>query len=61
MIKKTRKEEAKANQKLLDEINKSLCKIEGWGSIEIIIQNHQVMQITEKNIRKPIITIEKKI
>lgn len=36
-----------------EEISKSLEKIDGWGSIEVIIQDNNITQVTEKNIRKP--------
>ncbi len=45
------------SQKILEELSQSINSIHGWGSIEIIIQNNQVTQITEKNIRKPIISL----
>ncbi len=38
---------------LLKELSESIKKIDGWGSIEVFIQNHCVTQITEKNIKKP--------
>lgn len=43
----------KITKEILQEFCKSLEKIDGWGSIEIIIQDNKVTQITEKNIRKP--------
>lgn len=43
--------------KLLEEISASLQNIKGWGSIEIFIQNYQVTQVIEKNIKKPSIAI----
>jgi hypothetical protein len=43
--------------KLLDEICNSLNNINGWGSIEIFIQNYKVTQVIEKNIKKPSISI----
>lgn len=45
------------SQKLIDEISMSLNNIEGWGSIEIFIQNYKVTQVIEKNIKKPSISI----
>lgn len=42
---------------LLEEISASLQNIKGWGSIEIFIQNYQVTQVIEKNIKKPSIAI----
>lgn len=41
----------------LEEITSSLGNINGWGSIEIFIQNYKVTQITEKNIKKSVISI----
>lgn len=38
---------------MLEEILVSLENIDGWGSVEIIIQDNKVTQITEKNIKKP--------
>ena len=42
----------KTNPDLMDEIRRALKNINGWGSVEIYIQNHRVVQITERNIRK---------
>jgi len=39
-------------KKLMDEIRKTLTRIQGYGSVEIIIQNHHVVQITERHIKK---------
>jgi len=44
-------------KELIEEITHSLNNIDGWGSVEVVIQNYKVMQITEKNIRKPSIVI----
>ncbi len=41
------------SKELLDDLMQSLAKIDGWGSVEVFIQNHTVTQITEKNIKKP--------
>ncbi|CAN5169815.1 hypothetical protein BH09PAT1_BH09PAT1_0570 [soil metagenome] len=40
------------SQELVNEIVEALGNIRGWGSIEIYVQNHEVVQITERNIRK---------
>ena len=40
------------SKQLLAEIKKSLRRIQGYGSVEIIIQNHHVVQISERNIKK---------
>lgn len=37
---------------LLEEIFEALRNIRGWGSVEIIVQNSKVVQITERNIKK---------
>jgi len=47
------KQKIKLSEHALSEIDESINKIDGWGSIEIIFQNGKVTQITEKNIRKP--------
>lgn len=53
------------NEKLCQQIQEELCKsaekIDGWGSIEVVIQNYVVTQVTEKNIRKPLKNSTKKI
>jgi len=43
---------------MLAELVTSLKNIKGWGTVEIIIQDHLVTQITEKNIRKPLLSKE---
>ena len=48
---------ASISQELLDAISMSLQNINGWGSIEIFIQNYKVTQVIEKNIKKPSISI----
>ncbi len=40
------------NQILVDEIIKALKKIDGYGSVEIYIQDYSVTQITTRNIKK---------
>lgn len=40
------------SQSLLAEIKQAMKNIRGWGTVEIIIQNFKVTQITEKNIKK---------
>ncbi|HEY5600725.1 MAG TPA: DUF2292 domain-containing protein [Patescibacteria group bacterium] len=37
---------------LLGEIITALKRIQGYGSVEIYIQDNQVTQITERNIKK---------
>jgi hypothetical protein len=38
---------------LKEEVLESIKNIRGWGSVEVFIQDFQVTQITEKNIKKP--------
>ena len=42
----------KISEKLVNEIKQALQNIRGWGSVEIYVQNHEVVQITERNIKK---------
>lgn len=44
----------KNNNNLLKDIRQALkaVKDNGWGSVEIYIQNHKVVQITSRNIKK---------
>ena len=44
------------SKKMLSELVTSIKNIKGWGTVEIIIQDHLVTQITEKNIRKPLLS-----
>ncbi len=37
---------------LLEEIVDALKNIRGWGSVEIFVQDHKVVQIVERNIKK---------
>ena len=46
----------KISSKLINEVISSIQNIRGWGTVEIIIQDHLVTQITEKNIRKPLLS-----
>lgn len=47
-----KKSTQKLSQKLVQQLEASLDRIDGWGSVEIIIQDNKVTQITEKNIKK---------
>ncbi len=38
--------------KLILEIKEALQNVKGWGSVEIFIQNCEVVQITERSIKK---------
>lgn len=40
------------SEELVKEIIEALEHIRGWGSVEIIMQDHNVVQITERNIKK---------
>ncbi len=45
----------KISPKLVDELIVSLQNIKGWGTVEICIQDFHITQITEKNIKKPLL------
>jgi len=40
------------SKELVSEIKKAIRNVKGWGSVEIHIQDFQVTQITERNIKK---------
>ena len=40
------------SDELIKEVVEALKNIRGWGSVEIIVQDHKVVQITERNIKK---------
>lgn len=42
------------DKELTGEIVEALKNIRGWGSVEIIVQDFKVVQITERNIKKTI-------
>lgn len=42
----------RVSEELIKEIVEALRNIRGWGSVEIIVQDHKVVQITERNIKK---------
>ena len=44
------------SEKLMEELVASIKNIKGWGTVGIVIQDHTVTQITEKNIRKPLLS-----
>jgi hypothetical protein len=46
---------------LVNELVSSLQNIRGWGTVEICVQDFLVTQITEKNIKKPLITSRKDV
>ena len=45
----------KLSSRLLQEIVSAIKNIKGYGSVEIYIQNFKVVQITERNIKKPFV------
>lgn len=42
----------KITQDLVEEIKQALKDVRGWGSVEVYIQDHRVVQITSRNIKK---------
>lgn len=44
---------------LLEEIKQALKEVKGWGSVEVYIQDHRVVQITSRNIKKTNHSLEK--
>ena len=40
------------SDELVKEVTSAVKNVRGWGSVEIHIQNYEVIQITERNIRK---------
>jgi hypothetical protein len=42
------------SKQLISELRRALKNIKGYGSIEIIVQDYKVVQITERNIKKTI-------
>ena len=42
----------KVSPELTEEIVDALKHIRGWGSVEIFVQDHKVVQIVERNIKK---------
>lgn len=42
----------RVSTQLVSEIKDALKNVEGWGSVEIYIQDHKVTQITERKIKK---------
>ena len=49
MVKKT---SSKINHHLLEEVDQALKELDGWGSVEIFVQNGKVTQITKRAIKK---------
>lgn len=37
---------------IVEEVIEALRNIRGWGSVEIFVQDHKVVQIVERNIKK---------
>lgn len=48
----------KISTDLIKELISSLESIRGWGTVEICIQDFQITQITEKNIKKPMFELK---
>lgn len=42
----------RVSTELVEEVTEALKNIRGWGSVEIIVQDFKVVQITERNIKK---------
>lgn len=42
----------KITRDLIEELKQVLRSIEGWGSVEIFVQDNRVVQITARKIRK---------
>ncbi|MCJ7740272.1 YezD family protein [Candidatus Microgenomates bacterium] len=42
----------KITKDLIEEVKTALKNVRGWGSVEMIVQDHKVTQITERNIKK---------
>jgi len=40
------------NNDLFYDISEALNNINGWGSVELFVQNYKVVQITGRNIKK---------
>lgn len=40
------------DKRIIDEVIEALRNIRGWGSVEIFVQDHKVVQIVERNIKK---------
>lgn len=40
------------SQNLVIEIVEALKNVHGWGSVEIFVQDHKVVQITQRIIKK---------
>ncbi len=38
--------------RLLDDLSQSLKTLEGWGSVEIFVQNNKITQISARKIKK---------
>ena len=42
----------RVSDELIKEVVEALKNIRGWGSVEIMVQDFKVVQITERNIKK---------
>lgn len=50
----------KVSRTLLAEIKNSLASLEGWGSVELFVQDGTVTQITVRKIKKTLSNIKGK-
>lgn len=51
-FKMIKKPQPKINNRLIDEVTQALEELNGWGSVEIYVQNGKVTQITKRAIKK---------
>lgn len=42
----------KVSQDLIEELKQAIKNVKGWGSIEVIVQDNKVTQISVRNIKK---------
>ncbi len=42
----------RVNQELIDEVISAMKSVRGYGSVEIIIQNYKVTQVSTRDIKK---------
>jgi hypothetical protein len=42
----------KVTQSLIEELKQAVKSVKGWGSVEVIVQENKVTQITVRNIKK---------
>lgn len=44
--------------RLFNEIMKAIETLEGWGSVEVFVQNNKITQITRRSIQKTELSLE---